>query len=1211
MKSSRQPTPDEHDIAVRSTTDVGQGARQGAEPTRAFSSSSHTDRLLVTPRFKHIATEGAHFVATGKDGEKVLRCEDEPIHIPGAVQGFGLLIALDVQGLAVRIVSENSKTIIGYTPEQLFSLEDFTSLLPKEQIDIFLDHLEYVRTDADVVSNGPEVFSLSIPSPEQNELKLWCAMHINNRHPHLVICEFELEVDHENPLTPRDDDLEPDEPVDGTLGSEPSEEDWLASTRSASRPLRFLRDSRRQQSIGLATLEVSRIISQVQEQLAAQSSLQDLLDVLVGLVQDLTGFHRTMVYQFDQAWNGQVVTELLNPRVSKDLYKGLNFPSADIPEQARNLYKINKVRLLYDRRQETARLVCRNAEDLSNPLDLTHSYLRAMSPVHSQYLKNMAVRSSLSISITSSGELWGLITCHSYSSGGRRISFPTRSICRIIGDTTSRNVERLSYPSRPQMRKLISTVPTKQSPSGCITASSEDLLKLFQATFGFLIIRDETKMIGQLSGVGTSQEAMAVLQYLKRKRATTVMTSTNIETDLPDLHFPPGFQNIAGLLLLPLSSRGQDFIVFFRGSQIKEVKWAGNPHEKNIDSGHLTPRTSFKTWTQTVTGSTDWTEGQLETAGVLCMVYGKFIEVWRQKEAALQNSHITRLLLANSAHEVRTPLNAIINYLEIALEGDLDHETRENLSKSCSASKSLLYVISDLLDLTAVVEEAVTTQNETFDLRSVLQQTTDWFAKDAQRKEISYDFTMNNNPGLPEKIIGDARRLRQAISNIIANAIENTEEGGVRVDVTSGPLHDTKVVVEICVSDTGAGMHAQKVDAIAKEVSQVEVEDRNAFEDTTATARTALADSANAETALTIGLGLAVVARIVHNMRGQLRLKSEKDRGSRFVLVFPFDLPEPGSSQQAERSDSSAVFAERGREEAATSSDTEEEIVLIGSIDRSVDRKNHADNSLDLSVGGRSRSDLPGEGPENSDSRLMEAIRPSNQIDVSSSGESSHAPSAKGISSREDKDHSTEIVGSQDSPKDQSQNTEDTLGLQQPSPRTESVDVEGQAQPSGASSTMDAPDSSAVDTSSEAPAASQRTDHDSSNIGLSHSTDGMRVLVAEDDPINSKIIEKRLKKVGHEVHLTGNGEECAYNFREEKGCFDIILMDIQVRLIRIVAFTIESMLTTASDAHYGWLRLHQVNPLFRGVSHFRRRFAQRLKLTHEPRTNHCRLGFTS
>lgn len=117
------------------------------------------------------------------------------------------------------------------------------------------------------------------------------------------------------------------------------------------------------------------------------------------------------------------------------------------------------MRLLYDRDQETARLVCRSKEDLDIPLDMTHSYLRAMSPIHLKYLSNMAVRSSMSISINAFNELWGLIACHSYGGKGMRVSFPIRKMCRLVGDTVSRNIERLSYASRLQARKLINTVP--------------------------------------------------------------------------------------------------------------------------------------------------------------------------------------------------------------------------------------------------------------------------------------------------------------------------------------------------------------------------------------------------------------------------------------------------------------------------------------------------------------------------------------------------------------------------------------------------------------------------------------------------------------------------------------------------------------------------------------------------------------------------------
>src|SRR5205807_3850689 len=112
------------------------------------------------------------------------------------------------------------------------------------------------------------------------------------------------------------------------------------------------------------------------EQLSSALTLDVFLKVVVGIIKELTGFHRVMIYQFDEVWNGRVVTELVDPRATKDLYKGLHFPASDIPKQARDLYLLNKVRLLYDRDQVTARLVCKSKDYLDDPLDMTHSYLR-------------------------------------------------------------------------------------------------------------------------------------------------------------------------------------------------------------------------------------------------------------------------------------------------------------------------------------------------------------------------------------------------------------------------------------------------------------------------------------------------------------------------------------------------------------------------------------------------------------------------------------------------------------------------------------------------------------------------------------------------------------------------------------------------------------------------------------------------------------------
>ena len=867
--------------------------------------SAQQDTGLVTARFKHVVTDGGHAVVTGRDGETLQRCEDEPIHVPGAVQSFGFLLAFreENEKLVVRVASENSAQIIGYTPQQLFKLESFLDIFNEEQADNLLDHLDFIRDEnaGDVMANGPDVFMLSVKPPHGRTRRLWCAMHLSESDSGLVLCEFEVEDDKINPLVGNDDNT-PEVPED-TLGSHPTHEDFLDSTVNSSRPLRVLRSARKKRTEA-AAMEVFNIMSQVQEQLSNAPDLQTFLKVLIGIVKELTGFHRVMIYQFDHAWNGRVVAELVDPRATKDLYKGLNFPASDIPKQARDLYKVNKVRLLYNRDQETARLVCRTVEDLEKPLDMTHANLRAMSPIHLKYLANMGVRSSMSISISAFNELWGLISCHSYGVQGMRVSFPIRKMCRLVGDTASRNIERLSYASRLQARKLINTSSTATNPSGYIVASSDDLLRLFDADVGALSIRDETKVLGKPRV--HLQEVLAMVEYLRMRRMSAVFCSQDITTDFPDLRYEPGWKFVAGVLFVPLSTGGNDFIAFFRKGVQQEVKWAGNPYEKFVKEGtegYLEPRKSFKVWTETIVGRCrDWTDEEIETASVLCLVYGKFIEVWRQKEAALQNSQLTRLLLANSAHEVRTPLNAIINYLEIALEGQLDQDTRENLSKSHSASKSLVYVINDLLDLTKTEDGQALVKDEPFNLPQTLKDATEPFVGDARRKNLQYEVSID--PVLPQRAIGDHRRVRQILSNLIANAIQHTKEGKVLVEAYPCPTAQTqpdKVEVELVVEDSGIGMSQGKVDALFRELEEVSYEED--LGEASLITSDAVPDSPEPDN-VALGLGLAVVARTVRNMNGQLRVKTEEGKGSRFVIVLSFDHDGVKRPQLGQRSSS-------------------------------------------------------------------------------------------------------------------------------------------------------------------------------------------------------------------------------------------------------------------------------------------------------------------
>ncbi|KAK0751193.1 hypothetical protein B0T18DRAFT_317317 [Schizothecium vesticola] len=1156
-----------------------------AEPSTGR--QSPVDQLpdaLLTHRFKHIMTNDGHAVITGRDG-KIERCEDEPIHTPGAIQGFGLLIALHEEPdgrFQVRYASENSKRLIGYSPRALFKLDDFLDILTDEQAENLLDHLDFIRDeDADPAANGPEVFSLSIkPRGQPNPVRLWCAIHIPPGDPETTICEFEMDDDETYPLRPPDEEV-PDLPED-TLQSDPTTEELTESTEILSRPLRVLRRARKKRGEAGA-MQVFDIMSQVQEQLASAPNLERFLKILIGIVKELTGFHRVMIYQFDSFFNGKVVSELVDPSHTRDLFHGLHFPATDIPKQARELYKINKVRLLYDRDLESARIVCKSVQDLETPLDMTHCYLRAMSPIHIKYLANMAVRSSMSISINAFGDLWGLLACHSYGPKGMRVSFPIRKMCRLVGDTASRNIERLSYASRLQARKLINTVPTDKNPSGYIIASSDDLLTLFDADFGLLSIREETKMLGKIQ---QTQEALAMLEYLRLRKFTSVVMTQDVRLEFPDLRYSPGFSVIAGLLYVPLSVGGSDFIVFFRVGQVREVRWAGNPYDKVIQEGTaavLEPRKSFKVWHETVIGkSREWSEEQVETAAVLCLVYGKFIEVWRQKEAALQNSRLTRLLLANSAHEVRTPLNAIINYLEIALEGSLDQETRDNLSKSHSASKSLIYVINDLLDLTKTEEGQELIKGDIFDLPACIREGSDPFKNDAARKGIAYEFV--EQPGVPQFVYGDQQRVRQVVANITANAVQHTVEGYVRIELYVAEVLERRVWIEIVVDDTGSGMTDDKLDALFRDLEQVSTDQNDHVVGPGENTNDSASDGGR-----TLGLGLAVVARILRNMDGQLRLKSEPGKGSRFVVQLPFELPSEdkiGTEGQTESpptvSDSSTamisvatarsqdgeiLLVDRGSSNSAAPTSGQNSVHGPQNQHMSASQRSH-DEARSVSSNRSNTSRVSGKSVMCNAERLIDAIQMPLALGEPESDEAARQrQSSSALYHRPSSSHSAQKTSRSISPSgrkarpDGPPRSGSTPGrnmaeLVPPAPTggvqyvtDTKVPIKAVKVPDEATDQLVPPIQSSSRVLFEISDAKKSLAPRDGPKPAPTPKAKLHVLVAEDDPINVKVLRKRLEKAGHTVTHAVNGEDCAALYQETPAQFDVVLMDMQMPIV--------------------------------------------------------------
>lgn len=629
------------------------------------------------------------------------RCDDEPIHTPGAVQSFGLLVALeygkDARALPVRMASDNSREVIGKSPQQLFALISFADLFSGDQADIFIDHVDLIRNEKDDVeleANGPEVFPLDIDVAQGRPRRLWCAMHKCQANPDLITCEFGVENDQMYPHVPSRRPTQ-DNPLDhdGNACEPPKDADKCKNE-----------SSRRAGRVKEPSMRVLDVMTQAQEQFTAAANLPALCNAIAAIVKDLTGFDRVMVYQFDTLFNGQVVAELGSPPTGQPHFQGLAFPASDIPKQTRELYKKNRVQVLYDRDMQPAKLVYRDAKDLETPLDLTYSHLRAMSPMHLLYLRNMAVRSFMSISISGAVDLWGLIICHAYGPQATRISFPSRKVCRFIGEEASRNIEKLHVQSRLQAWSAINRKSMELEMERSDVPPSKVLLNLFRANSGLSWIGKRTKIFGH---VERPQEALAISEYFKVHKETSVTASVDILHDFPKLRYSPGFDSIVGMLAVPLSEESGDFVIFFRDARSQEIVWAGDPHKESVHDDAPSPsrpRSNFELWSETVTHTCDsWSKEDIEIAKMLCLVSEQFFQVWNGSDPLTKNVHaprrdsqLTQLLLANTSQELRTPLNAIINYLEVAKEDALDTEAREIVEKSCFACQSFIRAIGEL-----------------------------------------------------------------------------------------------------------------------------------------------------------------------------------------------------------------------------------------------------------------------------------------------------------------------------------------------------------------------------------------------------------------------------------------------------------------------------------------------------------------------------------
>lgn len=380
-------------------------------------------------------------------------------------------------------------------------------------------------------------------------------------------------------------------------------------------------------------------------------------------VRALTGFDRVMVYRFSADGSGEVVAESAKGGIGSFL--GLHYPATDIPKQARELYLRSLLRVIADIDAEPVPVEPATDEH-GQPVDLSLSVLRSVSRIHIEYLRNMGVRASMSISIVVDGALWGLIACHHYSP--RCPSFERRSVAELFAQMFAMRIESrertqvVEYERRARdiSDQLLGAVASDESLLNDPDWLSQILTSAIPADGVGVWINGNYAFSGLTPDTG---QFARIIQALNTTAAGRAYATDHIGALVPSL--ADAGSPVAGMLAIPISRTPRDYVVLFRSEIIRSVRWAGDPH-KPVEYGpngpRLTPRQSFEEWKETVVGhSIPFTGSELRVAETL---RATLIEVVLRlaDEATAERREATgrqELLIAELNHRVRNILSLI------------------------------------------------------------------------------------------------------------------------------------------------------------------------------------------------------------------------------------------------------------------------------------------------------------------------------------------------------------------------------------------------------------------------------------------------------------------------------------------------------------------------------------------------------------------------
>jgi chemotaxis family two-component system sensor kinase Cph1 len=396
------------------------------------------------------------------------------------------------------------------------------------------------------------------------------------------------------------------------------------------------------------SIDLSGAIGQALKTIISATTLRTLCEETATIFKDLTGYDRVMVYRFDDEGHGEVFSERREPHL--EAYLGNRYPASDIPQIARRLYERNRVRVLVDVEYEPVPILPRQSPLNDREFDMSLCWLRSMSPIHIQYLKNMGVRATLVASIMVGGKLWGLVACHHYSP--RSMSFEMRAACELLAETAATRIAALESFAQAQaelsVRRLEQRMIEAISRDGdwrvALFDNSQSLLQPLSANGAALLFEGQILSTGEVPGTLQLREMAA---WLDQQERVPVFATASLGFDEPD--FAPLVSVAAGMVATPVSSTPGEYLIWFRPERIRLITWGGDPLKPVLvgdDPSQLSPRRSFAQWHQVVEGKCEpWSAADLTAARLIGETVADVVLQFRSVRLLIaqdQFAHVTK-----------------------------------------------------------------------------------------------------------------------------------------------------------------------------------------------------------------------------------------------------------------------------------------------------------------------------------------------------------------------------------------------------------------------------------------------------------------------------------------------------------------------------------------------------------------------------------------